>query len=74
MPKCEIRIRSVYVEDALETVYVVDIYYEYMNPKLNIIHEWIDDNFEEFDTINYGQRYLFQNIDGFGLAFKLTWS
>lgn len=74
MPKCDISIRPVYVEDALETVYVVDISYAHINPKLNLIHEWIDRNFEDYDTMYYGQRYLFRDIDGFEMAFKLTWS
>lgn len=72
MPECSIR--PIYVNTTAETVYHVYILHEQVHPNLDDMHKWIEKNFDDYDTLNYGKQYLFHDIKGFDFAFKLTWS
>ena len=72
MPFCSLR--PVWVESAGETVQHIYILYESMEPNKEQMHDWIQKNFPDHETLSPGKHYVMRNPEDFEMAFKLTWS
>jgi len=71
-------IRPVFVAEDItgtgKTVQHIYILHETVEPDLERMHDWIESNFPDNETLLFGKQYVLANAEDFEIAFKLTWS
>jgi len=76
MPKCSLR--PIFVKHGIsepdgDIIYYIYIWHEKIKPDLNEMHDWVEKNFPDNETLSIGKHYIMKDADSFEMAFKLAW-